>query len=107
MSALESEAYALIAQGFAKLAEAAKLRTDERKPDFYTSSTWPGGAKNFRRMIASGKLAAVKIGREWLVRREDGDVALTPRRNVKSTIEMSDEDIVAGLRRAGIRVGPR
>ncbi len=106
---LRAQARALRAQAEVLDAEADSIERGPEKAEHYTSATWPGGARNFRSLIRAGKLAATRVGRDLLVRRDDGDAILTPTLRAPATRpkpanDDSDEAIAARLRARGIRV---
>ena len=109
-SQLRATARSLRAQADLLEAEALDLERGPTAPAHYTSKTWPGGARNFRRLVASGALPATKLGRDLLVRREDGDEVLaTKRRAPRPSTRAIDDDesddaIAARLRSVGVRV---
>ena len=82
----------------------------EESSAHYTAQTWPyGSARSMRAAIASGKVPAVKVGREYRVLRADADRVYAPklhghteRREPKSERARIDAQLeAAGIRTRG------
>ena len=65
--------------------------------EWYTSATYPHGARCFRRHVATG-MPAIRVGREYRVRREDAESWWASHR-VKPVVKAAPADRYA---RAGI-----